>query len=133
MTNMDDFEKGVALILAKLYQTFPQGVVIYTDQLESGASDETLKNYSGTIQFLTKEGFISCGSMAGSGRAYQNVVLTTKGLQILNAVPDAIKDKKPIGEKIIESLKSGSKETLKIIVNQIISLAATTYIGTPKS
>jgi hypothetical protein len=132
MTNMDDFEKGVALVLAKLYKTFPQSTVIYTNQLEAGASDETMKNYSGTIEFLTREGFISCGSMAGSGRAYANVVLTTKGLQILNAVPDAIKDKMPIGEKIIDTLKSGGKETLKNIVNQIITLAASTYLGPPK-
>jgi hypothetical protein len=132
MSNMDDFEKGVALVLAELYKTFPQKTAIYTNKLESGASDETIKNYSGTIGFLAREGFIRCGSMAGSGKAYANVVLTTKGLQILNAVPDTIKDKKTIGEKINDTLKSGSKDMLKNIVNQIISLAASTYLGSPK-
>src|SRR3990172_684900 len=112
MSNMEDFNRGVALILAKLYKAFPQKSVIYVNQLDPNAGDETVKNFSATIEFLAAEGFIRCGSSAGGGKAFANVVLTTKGLSILNSVPDSIKEKISLGNKIIDALKSGSKEAL---------------------
>ena len=46
-----------------------------------------------TLQFLKNEEFIRCGNAGGQGMLGSNVVLTSKGLAILNSTPDILIEK----------------------------------------
>ena len=122
MSNMEDFEKGVALILTKLLDGFPSRLVIKASQLDPGGSPEQIHNYAETLEFLAREGFIVYFSKQSQN--YSGVALTGKGLAILNAVPESIREKVPLGSRIASALKDGSKETLKIVVHETVSAIA---------
>jgi len=48
-----------------------------------------------------------------------------KGLAILDSVPASVQETTPLGRKITDALKSGSKEAIRTVVNQVISAAVT--------
>lgn len=119
MSNMDDFNEAVAVILAKLYETFPRGTLLVVRDLAKDASDDRLGNFGGTISFLQKEGFISYESRLRDEQ-FNGVVLTSKGLAILNSTPESLKESKSLGSKLVAVLKEGSKEAIKALVQQVI-------------
>jgi hypothetical protein len=119
MSNMDDFNEAVALILAKLYETFPQRQSFKTASLVEGTDDNKRLNYFDTFLFLEREGFIRFeGSVATD--SFINVTLTNKGLAVLNETPDVLKEKTSLGTKLINVARDGSKEVIRAVVEQII-------------
>jgi hypothetical protein len=58
--------------------------------------------------------------VADNANLYE-AVLTTKGLAILNSVPDSLKEKTPIGQRISVALKSGTREAVNTVISQLIS------------
>ena len=55
-SNIAEFERSSAMILSKLYESFPVPIELAPSQLESGAGPETLEILSYTIEFLAAEG-----------------------------------------------------------------------------
>ncbi|MBE4856244.1 hypothetical protein IM311_19455 [Enterobacter cloacae complex sp. P40RS] len=52
-----------------------------------------------------------------------NLVLTEKGLEVMKAIPGAIDSQsQPLGKQISAALKSGTKETLKLLTNQALAI-----------
>jgi hypothetical protein len=127
MSNMDDFNKATAMILEKCFAAFPQRISVKVRDLDPTAEDNTLRNFGDTIIFLAKEGFIRYESSVLS-ESFDGVALSSKGLSILNSMPDVLNDKQSLGQKLGGALKSGSKDVLKSLVNQIISAAVKGYI-----
>ncbi len=125
----------MAVILDKLYQAFPLRIPLrdnsFDDEADGSVVDgATLLIYRDTIRFLNDEGFLRYESWsAGSTIYFESVSLTAKGLAVLNTVPDVLKEKTTLGEKLRNSLRSGSSEALKTLVNQIISVAVTYGAG----
>ena len=123
MSNMDDFNEATVLILAKLYEAFPQRLWFkVVDLVEAAADDNKLRNYGDTILFLESEGFIRYESHK-LNEVFDGVTLTSKGLTVLNYVPDVLKEKTPLGAKLLSVVQEGSKEGIRTVVEQVIKSA----------
>jgi len=125
-TNMELFNKGAALILAKLFDEFPKSVYLNIAHLDEKMTDREAEVYGSTLIFLRDEEFIRCsGQILHGGLMAGNVVLTSKGLNVLNSTPDALKQKISLGEQVKEVAKNGTKETInnimKIVIGSLVS------------
>lgn len=106
--NIDDFNRGCALILARLYACFPARTMLHADRLEHDAMESTSDRvtiYGATLEFLADEGYLTFSDRAGpeSARVFSGVRLTSKGLAALNKVPDAIRPPgRTVGDTLVE-------------------------------
>lgn len=126
MSNIEDFDQGVALILRDLLEAFPQETTIVIPELNTNADGTQLRNYSATADFLALEGFIRFANRTFDGSRFFNATLTMKGLAVLNSVPDLLTENSTsLGRRIVDALKSGSKEAVKAVVNQVITAGVT--------
>ncbi len=76
-----------------------------------------------TVEFLSKENLLTFGGGDDEGHQIDLAVLTGKGLSILDSVPELLQEKPevtPFSQKITSALKTGSKETLKMVMSQLI-------------
>jgi hypothetical protein len=62
---MDDFNKGAALIFAKLYDIFPRPIEFTISELDAEASRDCLINYVETMDFLKAEKSIDFQIVSG--------------------------------------------------------------------
>ena len=112
--NIDDFNRGCALVFARLYASFPRPIVLAASAFEEGsvAPPERLAVYGATVEFLAAEGYLVFTSKVGSeaDRHFAGVRLTAKGLAALNRVPDAIR---PIGKTVGDHLVEWGRDTLR--------------------
>lgn len=125
MNKIEIFNKGAALILAKLYEEFPTSIILDVTKLDDDITDEEASVYASTVSFLSDEGFIRSGKTNNRGKLISQVVLTSKGLAVLNSTPEILQEKAPLGERVKDAAKSGSKEVLSAIMQAVISAAAT--------
>jgi len=95
---MQDFERGCALILAQLYEWFPVPSHIRIVNLEPSADGEVQRTHCATFEFLSKEGYLRYETATGPrarglvwNNDFRDVVLTAKGLAVLDAVPPVLK------------------------------------------
>ena len=126
--NIDLFNKGAALILARLYDEFPKPIHLNIAQLDEDMTDDEGEIYASTLAFLRDEEFIRCGQTMGNGLVASNVVLTSKGLDILNSTPDILKEKISLGDKIKEVASSGTKDALNAVIQAVVGGIATNGI-----
>ena len=127
MSNMDDFDKVTAAVLANLYQSFPQKIKISVEDVFDNPDQNTIMNFDGTVMFLAAEGFLKFDHDSDEGKFFVGVVLTLKGLRILHSVPDILKEQPTLGQRMVNILKGGakeaSKEGLKAVVKEALSAA----------
>ena len=121
MSNIDDFNRGAASILSYLYDKFPEKVTLEIPKQFPDESPEVQSIFGATVNFLNDERFISVDTIA-YGLVYCGVRLTSKGLAVLNAMPDAITESKSISDKLKSALKDGSATALKAIITQLITI-----------
>jgi hypothetical protein len=72
-SNIAEFERSSAMILAKLYEAFPVPVDLVPNELESQPSTEIPHIHSSTIEFLEAEGYLRHGEVnrhSYRGRTY---------------------------------------------------------------
>jgi hypothetical protein len=114
--NIVEFNQIAGLIFAQLYREFP--IVVDLDQgtiakafgvaegnwgnhiLSSGRAFNAV--LSGTIGWLKADGY----TMAFGPSAFQNVILTTKGLQAMEAVPAPLKEN--VGTQLQKATETSS-------------------------
>lgn len=119
--NMKDFNEWVAKILKHLYSVFP--VEDDFDASDMTGEKEMEKNelFNGTMQFLKNEEFIRFNDLGTFGSyGYMNIVLTAKGLSVLNYSPDSLEKKEPLIDKLKGALKSGSSTAITAVVQGIV-------------
>jgi hypothetical protein len=121
LSNMDDFNEATALILAKLYESFPQRQSFEIARLVEGADDNKRLNYLDTILFLAREGFIRYEGIIATD-SVKNVTLTLKGLAVLNETPDVLKEKTPLGTKLMGVVGEGSREVVRAVVQEVLKI-----------
>ncbi|CAK0777677.1 putative DUF2513 domain-containing protein [Gammaproteobacteria bacterium] len=134
--NIDDFNRGCALILGFLYRNFPRPVILSVDKLDSGSDllpevmpermKERMTVYSATVEFLFDEGYLVYINKAGpeNSRSFSSVRLTPKGLAALNRVPESLRPpEKTIGDSLVDFgrcvLNDGAHDMLKQMVGAI--------------
>lgn len=133
MDNIDDFNRGAALILAELYRHFPIPVPLDILSLDEHddlpANDlerreQRLQVYVATVRFLGAEGWLVFDDELNG--SFTQARLTAKGLSALNRVPDAMRPaRKNTGERLLEAAselgKLTAKDTLSALMQQLFS------------
>lgn len=129
--NIDDFNRGCALIMGRLYGSFPKPVPIniqYLDEGQDKPDGEALETYGATMEFLAEEGYVRFGSKAGpeNARLFMNVRLTSKGLAALNRSPESLNAPKgTIGDRVV----AWSKDTIAGVASDAIRHAVAVILG----
>lgn len=130
-TNIDDFNRGAALILSTLYRSFPVKTMLKICDLDNHLDlmeDERNKRvkerivvYEAAAIFLMEEGFIRYSQHIKDLGLFHNTVLTTKGLASLNkTMPSLSMTTDTVGDTLIsctgEMLKEMGKEGIKRVM-----------------
>ena len=133
--DIDDFNRGCVLIMARLYKSFPRPVVLEVDEIDGGEDlfdevraarlAERAGVYVATVQFLADEGYVIYRQHDGCS-GFSAARLTSKGLAALNRVPDALKPaQKTLGDRLLGMAVSladvGAKETVKAAVQALLA------------
>ena len=120
MTNIEKFEKCSAELLAQLYKSFPVKMHISISDYSHYDNEDNSGLFLSTIEFLSDEKFIRYDSDIYGG--YMGVILTSKGLAILNStLPEMIDDKETIGHKITHAVNENSTDLIKTLINTFIT------------
>ena len=129
-SNIDKFNEYVAKIFDYLYSEFPKETTVDPFDITGELEKERNEDFEGTMQFLAHEGFIRMVEKPTYGKTYyMKVALTSKGLTVLGASPDSLKNSVPFIQKLREALKSGAKEAVKATINGIISYSIKEFSG----
>lgn len=126
--NIDDFNRGVGLVMSTLYENFPKPLLLdlylfkdHSDLLDP--SDERLKDrlnvYGHTVMFLESEGYLRFDNNRLLVQ-FNKTVLTSKGLAVLSKTPETFSNRPTVGDKIKEALNESGTETLKGIVRIVL-------------
>lgn len=90
-----------------------------------GRATEVAKS---TFRWLEREGYVHAGGVeegigAGLRTAY-DVTLTGRALAVLNAVPDVLQERRPLKDKILGAVRSGSVTAMQESIKQLIGIGA---------
>jgi hypothetical protein len=147
-SNIERFNQYAGHFLAKLYESFPQPCTldcveavkgtelaepINDKLLQEATTDPEVRFCSDALKWL-----LSTGYFTGDQRLHcvqvARAVLTPKGFEALNAVPDALRASAPLGERLSHLAAEGSKEATKAaigeVVGQVIGVAARQLFST---
>lgn len=131
--NIDDFNRGVALILAHLYARFPIPAMLKVAELdphgdllpeESERREARHAVYGAAVEFLRDEGYLRYTNHVGGRALFSHVVLTSKGLAALQKTPEAIltAPSKTIGDALIDVTHDLLKDSAKELIRQAIRM-----------
>ncbi len=124
MNNIDKFNRLTAEILSKLYENFPRRIELEPDK---DMDRENRLFFIDTIRWLSDNGYLTYQSFDNFGNFF-DVVLTEKGLMVLNSKPDIVKGKGTLGEYLKYVLKEGSVNA----INEVVSLIPKIVLGGKK-
>jgi len=139
--NIELFDEYTGKILAELYQNFPMPIHLdnrevsghrdineYGEVLdETGEASKNADIALYTVEWLIEAGYVHSKHGRTSQYTFATCVLSAKGLKVLKATPDSIKQKKYLGDMLVTAVKKGTadsvKEIAKLIISQGIKLA----------
>lgn len=141
MDNIKLFNATVALVFERCFNAFPNRInldsvplaveiaELYPDEIltetKNDLDHEAMVVFD-SIRWLIDAGYLWSRATT-TNLSLLDVVLSPKGFEVLNSVPDALNSKESIGKLLSKGIKKLSSET----INQIISAAIT--IGLSKS
>ena len=132
--NIDEFNRGCALIMARLYQAFPQSITLDVESLDDGADTRPADRaarlearreiYVATVEFLADEGYLVQRDF-DQWSAFIGVRLTSKGLAALNKTPEALTPaQKTLGDRLLgltaDLASSASQEGVKLAIQSLL-------------
>lgn len=132
--NIDDFNRGCALIMAQLYRSFPKQIILDVGGIDAGEDlfdadrearlAERTGVYVATVKFLADEGYLIFRQFDESS-SFSAVRLTSKGLVALNRVPDAIRPPRAtLGDRLLgittDLAGAAGKEAVKAAVQALL-------------
>lgn len=138
--NIELFDEYTGKMLAELYQKFPMPVYLdirdvsgflevneYGTVLDGNGNPSKEADIAlATLEWLIESGYIKTRDTR-SNYGFGRCVLTAKGLEVLKASPDSLKEKKYLGDMLVTAVKSGTtdsvKEMTKLIISKGIQLA----------
>lgn len=145
VSNIERFDEVTGLIFATLYKAFPLPTELSPMQFGGTNLYEPASDGFGTVQnedahffvasldWLCSAGYLSVGSQFDDG-TYLDCILTAKGLEVLKAVPESLQTGPSLGEKLVAASKSGTKEVVRGVVTEALSIGArmiTSHFGLP--
>ncbi|MBR8336395.1 hypothetical protein KDW69_32630 [Burkholderia ambifaria] len=132
--NIDKFNEVTGQALAKLYQNFPVTLSLGAFNMLEGGKDACYDSSSftgaaltpqaefvmATLDWLAEAGYIRYKDKHDIG--FSDVVLTAAGLELLNAVPDALQGgKEPMGARLVAAMRAGTAHVLGTVAKQVLS------------
>lgn len=134
-SNIKQFDELTGKVFGALYERFP---VPHDLNIKDFVDDEldTLDQerfFIACVQWLSDAGYLRFFCMQPS-TGFPQAVLTTKGLEVLKALPDSLKTGPTLGDQLVDASKSGAKSLLGSIAGQALSIGtriATTQFGLP--
>lgn len=130
-SNIDRFDEYTALIFARLYATFPTRIDLNDLDVIPGAwkdGEFDLDGYQldaefvrATILWLKDAGYIA-GRPSNSGLF--DAVLTSKGLEVLKAIPASLNSGPSLGDRITDAVKEEGRETMRSLVSEALGIGA---------
>lgn len=125
-TNIQLFDEITAKLFANLYESFPLPADINCLSVtgchevdECGRISREAGICVHTLRWLGDEGFINVGQMYQHGGG--GIVLTSKGLAALKAVPSGLEGKTSIGERLQAAVNAGAIPTAVEILKLIFT------------
>jgi len=118
MKNIEKFNKLTAQILTTLYENFPRKIDLEPEKFDKNMDREGRLFFIDTVMWLAENGYISYKSLDNYGNFFMTT-LTEKGLMVLNAKIDLIKDKQTFGEYLKYLLQEGSVNALNEAISVI--------------
>ena len=111
--NIDLFNTFASIYFDMLYKNFPIPITIDVGniakelcKIQSTDKDRCEKVGRYTLEWLYKSGFIEYSQSKFIN--FSNCILTTQGLNALNATPSSIDNEKSIGKEIVDAVKEKS-------------------------
>ena len=133
VSNIDLFNDLTGKMLGDLYLHFPLPKPLLAEEYVEAATKWVEKYQvdmpSDEAEFFiaTAQWLVNAGYLTGKIRPYTHVedaVLTAKGLEILNAIPESLIGGPSIGERLADAAKEGGKETMRGLVSEALGLGA---------
>lgn len=122
-TNMDFFNTFTLAMFKVLLENFPSPADINATKIALDLLPEKLSDEDGlrlftaadnSVLWLQKEGFITVGyTSLDSGSEFSDVLLTSRGLALLNSVPEVLGSKETVGTQIGDLLADAGKDMAK--------------------
>jgi len=116
--NRDDFDQCTALVFNLLYTNFPQETDVAIDKLSEPVNEDMLDNYFASMRFLQREGLLCYQELYYT--VFKGVVLTAKGLKVLDTILDTSPFKDNIAQQISQALDSQNKNAIRMIVQEMM-------------
>lgn len=140
LSNIQSFDEITGKVFAALYEAFPVPRILMPAQFMEGGEDAVFvpdsftgaeltleaEFFMASIDWLVNEGYIN--SSRRDPQYFGDVVLSSKGLAALSAVPDSLTSPKPLGERLVAAAKSGGKEILQSTLREVLSVGLKTIM-----
>ena len=137
MENIELFNLAAAEIFGKCYKLFPLPISISIIEIGDsikklqGADidlrDKEFEIASASLSWLSEAGYI--WHKNASNVEFYGVILTPKGLEVMNAIPSELKLKMSLGEQLQNGIKEIGKDTAITAVKSGLSYGVNLIIG----
>lgn len=135
--NIEKFNDIVGTVLGHLYARFPVPTIIDAELIGINTACEVVEGPGGagqiverddederfflhSVSWLISAGFAQVGQRTRS--AFIDVVLTSKGLEVLKAYPSSLTAGPSMGDQLLGASKNGATALLRSTVNEALSL-----------
>ena len=123
--NMKLFNELSAKVFDSLIEVFPVEKEYRIEDFPEFDNAENSEVFNSTFHFLENENYIKYQKQIP--RCFVGVVLTSKGLSVLNASPPVLKNNETVSQSIKKALKSGSEEVISDTMKKLFAFG-TKYI-----
>lgn len=123
------FNQFVAQIFSELYSEFPIPMTIDLNSIEADHPSSKKLFFKSTATWLQDAGYISFSNIDASQTRIFNCVLTAKGLESLNAMPNGLTGTHTLGDTLGECVKQGAREHTVETVKKILGVGVTLMTG----
>lgn len=138
-SNIERFDEYVGIVLGHLYRQFPVPVLIDAELIGIDTSLHLREGPGGmgavvehllfpdeqfflhSIQWLVDAGYIQAKR---SGDRFSGAVLTSRGLEVLKALPASLQSGPSLGEQLVDASKAGAKDMLRAVTTEALALGA---------
>lgn len=138
--NIEHFNEVTGQVFACLYESFPLPLALRPKLLgidehdggecspeiaealgvEPQSAEEVLFKHS--VTWLIQAGYISAKPPSYGSYFFAEARLTAKGLEVLNAIPENLTKREPLGEQLAAATKSGAKELMRTITTEVLGV-----------
>ncbi|CAM2339821.1 hypothetical protein [Burkholderia vietnamiensis] len=134
-TNIEKFDELAANVFANLYENFPVRISLFENSFGYDLSHKTNEVGSAiynspadyaffidTLNWLRMAGYIDFPTTASG--FWGNAVLTAKGLEVLKATPSSISPSQPMGDYLVQGIRTGAKAAVSKGITYVLSQGA---------